>query len=83
MPSQTEIKVQPQADFIQVYVSNSAIMNITLQALSSGTAWLTAVKNNEFIDINISANTTGIARELFINVNNGAGQSFQIYVNQL
>ena len=83
LPSQTEIKVQPQADFIQVYVSNSSIMNITLQALSSGTAWLTAVKNNEFIDINISANTTGIARELFINVNNGAGQSFQIYVNQL
>ena len=82
LPSQKEVYFNKPASTFRVYVSNSTIMNITLQDLGFGTSWVTAVKNGNFIDITITENISTALRELFINVNNGAGQSFQIYINQ-
>lgn len=81
-PSQTEVYLSGSAQTFKVYVSNGAIMNIVLQDLGVGTSWLTAVKNGNFIDITVTQNEALFFRDLFINVDNGAGQIFQIYVNQ-
>ena len=83
IPSQKEVYFSKPASTFRIYVSNANIMNIALQDLGFGTLWLTAVKNGNFIDITITENISIPLRELFINVNNGAGQSFQIYINQL
>lgn len=83
-PSQKTIYTTFQSQLISVYVSNSQgiTMGITLQDLGFGTSWVTATQNNSFIDINLTENTLGFNREIFINVNNGSGKSFQIYLNQ-
>ncbi len=57
-------------------------MNITLQNLGYGTSWATVLQNGSNLVINVTENTTGITRVLFINVNNGSGKSFQIYLEQ-
>jgi hypothetical protein len=83
-PSQKEVSTTSQAQLITIYVSNSqgVTMNIVLQDLSFGTGWITATQNGSFIDINLTQNTTAADREVFINVDNGAGKSFQIYLKQ-
>jgi hypothetical protein len=81
-PTSKEIYVNYLAQTTSVYVSNASVMNITIQNLGFGTAFITAIKNGNFIDITFTENALSLNRDAFINVNNGAGKSFQLYVNQ-
>lgn len=83
---------QPSADYIQlnyknqtysVYVSNAPdSMNIVLENIGYGTSWITATQNDNFIDLTVTENATDTQRNVFVNVDNGSGKSFQIYLNQ-
>ena len=57
-------------------------MNIAIQDLGFGTAFITAVKNVSYIDVSLTQNNLLQNRDVFINVDNGSGKSFQIYINQ-
>jgi hypothetical protein len=81
-PTSKEIYVNYLAQTTSVYVSNASVMNISIQNLGFGTEFITAVKNGNFIEITFTENTLTLNRDAFINVNNGAGKSFQLYVNQ-
>lgn len=82
-PSQTEVFLNYVSQTYSVYVSNApGVMNIVKQDLGFGTSWATVVQNGSFIDITVTTNGTDINRDLFINVDNGSGKSFQIYLNQ-
>lgn len=81
-PSKKEFYQDYTAQSFKIYVSNSSVMNITLQDLGFGTSFITAVKNGNYIDITLTQNALTQNRDVFVNVNNGAGKSFQIYINQ-
>lgn len=81
-PSKKEFYQDFTSQTFKVYVSNSFVMNITLQDLGFGTAFITAVKNGNFIDIILTENNLTQNRDVFVNVNNGSGKTFQLYINQ-
>lgn len=81
-PSKKQFYQDFTAQTFKVYVSNSSVMNITLQDLGFGTSFITAVKNGNFIDITVTENNLTQNRDVFVNVNNGSGKTFQLYINQ-
>lgn len=81
-PVETSVRLNYKAQETNVYVTNGEVMNITLQNLGYGTSWATVLQNDSNLVINVTENTTGITRVLFINVNNGSGKSLQIYLEQ-
>ena len=81
-PSKKDFYINFLQQTFRVYVSNSSVMNISIQDLGFGIDFISAVKNQNYIDINISQNNLIQNRDVFINVNNGANKSFQIYLNQ-
>ena len=82
-PSQKEVRVNATSQEQRIYVANSDVMNITKVTIDSGISWLTVAKEGMFLVFNFLVNTSGTSRQMFVNVNNGSGQEFQIYVNQL
>ena len=70
------------AQSFSIYVSNSDVMNLSFTDLGFGSGWITAIKNGTFIDFTLTENTEIQNRDVFLNVDNGSGKSFQIYVNQ-
>ncbi len=83
IPSQTELRVNASAQEQRIYVANSEVMNITKLEIDSGTSWLTVVKDGMFLVFTFDENTSGLQRQMFVKVDNGSSQEFQIYVNQL
>jgi hypothetical protein len=81
-PSKKEFYQDYTSQTFKIYVSNSSVMNITLQDLGFGTDFITAVKNGNYIDVTLTQNSLTQNRDVFINVNNGSGKTFQIYINQ-
>lgn len=81
LPSQDKIFLTSIAQTYGVYVSNGGVMNITKEDIGSGTSWATVTKSGFNINIAVTENS-GAERALYINVDNGAGKSFQIYLNQ-
>lgn len=81
-PSQTEVLLNYKAQSYSVYVSNGVVMNIVLQDIGFGTSWATATQNGNLIVITVTENSSSESRNLFINVDNGSGKSFQIYLDQ-
>lgn len=81
-PAETAVRLNYKSQQTNVYVSNGSVMNITLQNIGYGTSWATVLQSGSYIVINVTENTTGITRGLLINVNNGAGKSFEIYLEQ-
>ena len=81
-PSKKDFYINFLQQTFRVYVSNSSVMNISIQDLGFGIDFISAVKNQNYIDITISQNNLIQNRDVFINVNNGSNKSFQIYLNQ-
>jgi len=81
-PSKKDFYINFLQQTFRVYVSNSSVMNISIQDLGFGIDFISAVKNQNYIDISISQNNLIKNRDVFINVNNGSNKSFQIYLNQ-
>lgn len=65
-----------------VYVSNGSVMNISKQDIGFGVDWYTATQSGNNIIIEVTENTGDVTRSSFINVDNGAGKSFQILLSQ-
>ncbi len=82
LPSQEAIYLNYKAQTYTVNVSNGTIMNIALENIGFGTSWATVTQNESNIVITVTENVLTENRELFINVDNGAGKEFQIYLNQ-
>lgn len=82
------LTVSKEAIEMKIYVSNSTGMNVSTQDVGFGVGWCIAIADGFFfedekqIKATISENTTGIDREVYINADNGAGQSFQILIEQ-
>jgi len=81
-PNESVINLNYKEQTTNVYVSNGSVMNIVLEDLGYGTSWATVIQNGSSIVITVDENTTGLSRFLFINVDNGNGKTFQIYLNQ-
>lgn len=82
-PSQTDIYLNYKAQTYSVYVSNAPeVINIVKVDNGFGTSWATVFQNGSFIDITVTENAEEINRDIFIEVDNGAGKSFEIYLNQ-
>lgn len=81
-PSQSQVYLNYKSQSYTVYVSNGSVMNISLTDTGFGTSWATAIQNGTTIVITVTENAAEINRDLFIDVDNGAGKSFQIYLNQ-
>lgn len=82
-PSQNEVRANETAQEQRIYVANSEVMNIVKIAIDSGVSWLAVAKDGMFLVFNFDENISGTERQMFVKVDNGAGQEFQIYVNQL
>ncbi len=81
-PSQPKVKLSYLQQVYGIYVSNGAVMHITLEDTGSGTEWITVTKDGYNLNISVTENDSGQARDIYINVNNGSGSSFQVYVLQ-
>jgi hypothetical protein len=81
-PSQSDIYLNYVAQTYSVNVSNGSVMNIVLENLGYGTTWATVSQSGSNIVITVTENTLIQNRDLFINVDNTNGKSFQIYLNQ-
>jgi len=82
LPNQESVYLNYTAQNYTVSVSNGSVMNIVKEDLGFGTTWATVIQNGNNIVITVTENTLIENRDLFINVDNGAGKSFQIYLNQ-
>jgi hypothetical protein len=82
LPSSSQVYLNYKAQEYSIYVSNGSIMNIVLQDIGFGTSWATVTQTGSNIVIDVTENTLIENRDLFINVDNGNGKSFQIYLNQ-
>lgn len=81
-PSQSKVLLTSIAQVYGVHVSNGVVMNITKQDIGQGTDWATITQSGYNLIIEVTENTGEQSRAMFINVNNGAGKSFQIYLTQ-
>lgn len=81
-PSQTDVYLNYKSQSYNVFVSNGSVMNIALENIGFGTSWATVTQSGSNIVITVTENVLTQNRDLFINVDNGAGKSFQIYLNQ-
>lgn len=81
-PSQTSVYLNYKAQSYNVFVSNGSVMNIALENIGFGTSWATVIQSGSNIVITVTENVLTQNRDLFINVDNGSGKSFQIYLNQ-
>lgn len=81
-PSQAEVFLNYKAQTYTVFVSNGTIINTSLTDTGFGTSWATAIQSGSNIVITVTENGSDINRDLFINADNGAGKTFQIYLNQ-
>jgi hypothetical protein len=82
MPSQDSIYTGSNGFITNIKVTNSAIMNISIEDIGFGTSWCTAEKVGVFLRVYLSASPLLVDRDCFILVDNGESQSFKIYVNQ-
>lgn len=80
-PSQTRVLLDSQEQTYGVYVSNGTTMNIEKEDIGAGVSWATVTQSGSNISIAVTENT-GDSRSLYINVDNGAGKSFQILLTQ-
>lgn len=81
-PSQTQVNLNYTVQTFTVYVSNGTVINTALQDIGYGTGWASATQNGSYIDIVVTQNDLTENRDLFINVDNGSGKTFQVYLNQ-
>jgi len=81
-PKETVINLNYKAQTTNVYVTNGSVMNIVLEDLGYGTSWATVLQSGSYLVITVTENITDLNRFLFINVDNGDGKTFQIYLNQ-
>lgn len=82
VPSQYTVQLSSIAQTYGVYVSNGSVMNVVKQDIGFDTDWATITQSGFNLMITVTANGTAADRAMFINVDNGAGKSFQIYLNQ-
>lgn len=81
LPSQTSVMLSALEQLYGVYVTNGAVLNITKQDTGDGTAWADVYQEGYNIQIFVTANS-GATRMMYLNVDNGAGKSFQILLTQ-
>ncbi len=81
-PSQYSVFLTSIVQEYGVYVSNGSVMNIVKQDTGSGTSWATVSQDGYNIRITVTDNAAPEPRSLYINVDNGAGRSFQILLTQ-
>ncbi|MCW4470606.1 hypothetical protein OGH69_16665 [Flavobacterium sp. MFBS3-15] len=81
-PSQDKVTLSHLEQTYGLYVSNGAVMNIAKEDTGYGTAWADVHQEGYNLSIFVNANATGETRAMFINVNNGAGRDFQVYLVQ-
>lgn len=81
-PSQSRVTLSGIEQLYGVYVTNGAVMNIAKEDTGSGTSWADVYQDVYNLNIFVNENTTGETRAMFINVNNGVGRSFQVYLIQ-
>lgn len=81
-PSQSRVFLTSIPQTYGVYVTNGATMNIAKEDTGYGTGWATVTQDGYNINITVTDNAGPDARIMLINVDNGAGKSFQIFLNQ-
>lgn len=81
-PSQDIVSLTSAAQRYGVYVSNGSVMNFDKEDIGFGTDWATVTKTGNNVVIEVTANETSDIRMMYINVNNGAGKAFQIFLDQ-
>lgn len=81
-PDQRNVYLSSMEQTYGVYVTNSATMNITKVDTGYSVGWATVSKVGSNLMIAVTENTTGTGRAMRLDVNNGAGRSFQIFLTQ-
>jgi hypothetical protein len=81
-PSRSRITFGYAEEIIDVYVTNGAVINIAKEDTGAGTSWVEVTKEGYNLNIAVNENTSETTRSMYINVDNGAGSSFQIYLIQ-
>lgn len=81
-PSQSKVFLSADAQSYSVYVSNGSVMYFSKTDLGHGTSWATLSQSGNNMVISVTANATPEIRDIYITVDNGAGKSFEVYLNQ-
>lgn len=82
-PSQSRVILSSVVQSYGVNVSNGSTMNIEKQEIGGmGTGWASVTQSGYNLIITVTENSGTDARSMFINVDNGAGKSFQILLIQ-
>jgi hypothetical protein len=81
-PSQSRIFLNSFGQTYGVYVSNAGTMTFTKIDGGFGTSWATVTQSGKNIIITVPSNTTGIERDMNIEVENETGKTFTLYLNQ-
>lgn len=81
-PSQSKVFLNVLAQSYSIYVSNGSVMNFSKTDLGHGTSWATLSQSGNNMVITVTANVTTEIRDMYITVDNGAGKSFEVYLNQ-
>lgn len=81
-PDQSRVFLTYEAQSYGVYVSNGTVMNFNKTNLGFGTSWATLTKSGNNMIITVTEWNDTQVRNMYITVDNGAGKSFEIYLNQ-
>lgn len=81
-PAQQYVNLTATAQAYAVYVSNGSTMNFDREDVGFGIDWASASNVGSNALLEVTENTTGSRRIVYINVDNGAGKTFQLYLTQ-